>query len=115
MKLVEERQIKVFNKEGKYSIGISNKKQDGTYDNAYIPIQFNKGVELENGTDIYIKNAWLSFYKWEYDGKKGTTFIIKCNDFSKVDEVIESSHFEDVKEDPFKEFGEDNINLELPF
>ena len=61
----------------KYAAGISRKEQDGTYVNASFQIQFNKGVELPNQTKILIKNAWLSFYNWEFEGKKGTTFFIK--------------------------------------
>ena len=42
--------IMVFKKENKYTVGVSNKKQDGTHENAYFPIQFNKGVKLEDKT-----------------------------------------------------------------
>lgn len=102
MNIVTDRQVKIFKKENKYTVGLSNKKQDGSYENAYFPIQFNKGVELEDKTKIYIKNAWLSFYKWEYQDKKGTTFFIKCSDFETVGETIEKAK-EEV--DPFLEMG----------
>lgn len=116
MKLIEEKPVMVFKKDDKYSIGISNKKKDGTYEKGYYPIQFNKGVELENQTKIYIKNAWLSFYKWEYEDKKGTTWFIKCNDFELVSETIEKAK-EETKKDPYEEFGNqvELENLELPF
>ena len=56
--------VTVFkNDKGFYSIGVSNKNMDGTYENAYITAQFKKGVELENKAKIDIKNAFLSFYK----------------------------------------------------
>lgn len=64
-----------------YTIGMSRKKQDGTYDNAYFPVQFKKNVELENKTNIYIKDAWLTFYKTK-DMK--TIFYIFINDFNTV-------------------------------
>lgn len=51
------------NDRGYYSIGISNKKQDGTYENMYIATQLPKGTELENKTDIEITKGFLSFYK----------------------------------------------------
>lgn len=66
-----------------YTMGISKKKQDGTYDNAYLPVQFKKGVELENKTNIYIKDAWLTFFKTR-EGKP--IFYIFINDFNTVSE-----------------------------
>lgn len=48
---------------GFYSIGISNKLMDGSYDNMFFPVQFKKGVELDNKTDINITNGWITFYR----------------------------------------------------
>jgi hypothetical protein len=59
------------------------KKQDGTYDNAYIPVQFKKGVEFENQTNIYIKKAWLSFYKTK-EGKP--IYYIFISEFNTIKE-----------------------------
>lgn len=56
------------NDKGFYSTGISNKLLDGTYENAYIQVQFKKGVELENKTKINITNSFLTFWKGQ-DGK----------------------------------------------
>lgn len=112
----EETTKMVFKDEkGKYTIGLSNKKQDGSYENAYFPIQFNKGVELQNKTQIRILKAWLSFYKWEYQGKKGTSFMIRCTDFEDLSEN---------KKEEYKDFGKSEVveattmeftNDELPF
>ncbi len=108
MNIENKYPVTIYKNENKYTVGIGVKKKDGTYDNAYFPIQFNQGVEVEHKTKIYIKNAWLSFYKWEYEGKKGTTFFIKCSDFETVDEVIKEN-FEPIKEepveDPYAAFG----------
>ena len=68
-----------------YTMGISKKKQDGTYENAYMPVQFKKGVELENKTNIYIKDAWITFFKTK-DGK--AIFYIFINDFNTVHEEV---------------------------
>lgn len=35
-----------------YTIGISNKNQDGTWINAYQQVRFRKGEKVPNGTDI---------------------------------------------------------------
>ncbi len=128
MNITNEKIVMVFKKDNKYSVGISNKKQDGSYEKAYFPIQFNKGVELEDRTKIYIKKAWLSFYKWEYQDKKGTTFFIKCSEFETVGETIEDVKKEikiqeeqrilnEVINDPFEEYANENpINDDdLPF
>lgn len=98
MNIENKYPVTIFkNENGKYVVGISNKKQDGSYENAYFPIQFNKEVELENKTKIYMKNAWLTFYKWEFEEKKGTTFYIKCSQFDLVEDKQE--------EDPYANFG----------
>lgn len=111
MNIVNERPVMVFKKENKYIVGVSKKKQNGEYENAYIKIEFNKDAELEDKTLIKIKNAWLSFYNWEYEGKKGTTYYIKCSDFEIVGET----------QNQFKEFNEEHqeelkiTDEDLPF
>ena len=51
------------NESGLYSTDISNKKEDGTYEKMYVSVNFKKGVELENKTDINVTKGFLSFYK----------------------------------------------------
>ena len=51
------------NDKGFYSTGLSNKLMDGSYENAYIPVQFKKGIELESKTKIEIKDGFISFYR----------------------------------------------------
>lgn len=97
MNIQNDKEITVYkNDYGKYSVIISKKNQDDTFESAYIPIQFNKDVELENKTRIKIINAWLSFYKYEKDEEKHTVFYIRCSDFEIVKE----------EKNPFEEFGE---------
>ena len=96
MEIVSNREDIVFRNDynGKifYSIGISKKKQDGSYENGYINVRFKKDVELENQTKIKINKAWLDFYC-----KDRKTFpYIFISEFDIVEE----------KKDPFKEFGE---------
>lgn len=112
MNIVNDRPVMVFKKEKRYSVGLSKKNQNGEYEKAYYPIQFNKDIELEDKTLIKINNAWLSWYDWEYEDKKGRTFFIKCTDFEEVE-----------KEDsnPFEEFGKEHnsgneiTDSDLPF
>lgn len=93
-----------------YQIGLSKKNQDGSYENGYINCQFKKGVSLENQTKIYIKKAWLSFYKKD----KTTVPYIFISEFETVAETIEKS--KEVEEDPFASFGKQiQIEDDLPF
>lgn len=58
------KKVMIFkNQYGNYSKGISTKKQDGTYDNAYFPVKFKKGVELESKSQITVLNSFMSFYR----------------------------------------------------
>jgi hypothetical protein len=86
MNITNDRNVIVYkNKYGKYSVMISKKNMDGEYENAFIPIQFNKEVELENKTQIKIVNAWLSFYELtKEDGTTETRFFIRCSDFKEI-------------------------------
>lgn len=95
MNVINDRPVMVFKKNNKYTIAISKKKKDNTYEKAYIKIEFGKDIELEDKTLIKIKNAWLDFYNWEYEGKKGTTWVIKCSEFEKQ---------QNEEKDPFEKF-----------
>jgi hypothetical protein len=87
------------NEKGFYSTGISNKLMDGSYDNAYINVQFKKGTELENKTKINITNGFMSFFKGQ-DGKPIFKIV-----------VLEFTQDGDAKEDTTTDF----TNEPLPF
>jgi hypothetical protein len=89
MNITTDKDVMIFKKDNKYSVAVSKKNPNGEYEKAYIKIEFNKDVELEDKTLIKIKNAWLSFYNWEYKGKKGTTFYIKCSEFVKSERIYD--------------------------
>ena len=64
MSLKVTGEILIFkNDKGAYSTSISKKKEDGTYENMKISVNFKKGTELENKTKINITNGFLSFWK----------------------------------------------------
>ena len=87
------------NDKGFYSTGISNKNMDGTYENAYISVQFKKGTEIENKTKINITNGFMSFFKGQ-DGKPVFKIV-----------VLEFTQPGDAKEDTTTDFS----NEPLPF
>lgn len=73
---------------GFYSVSISNKLMDGSWDNAFFPIQFKKDVVLENKTDINITNGWLKFYR---DKDKNPVFQIMALEFTQVGDASEDT------------------------
>lgn len=89
MEIISNREETIFKneKDGKisYSIGLSRKKEDGTYENGYIPVRFRKDIELNDRTKIKIKSAWLDFFKIE----KRTMLYIFINDFEKVENEVQ--------------------------
>lgn len=77
--------IKVFKSEnGKYSIQISTKKGE-EYVNKYFPVEFLKDVNVENGTMIIIKHAFLTFFDWTYGEQTGTKWLAKITAFDYAD------------------------------
>lgn len=98
MNISNDKSVMIFKQDNKYVVGLNRRNLVGEYERAYFPIRFNKGVELENKTLIKIKNAWLDFYNWKNEDKKGTSFYIKCSDFDVVEEPKKESN-------PFEEFG----------
>jgi hypothetical protein len=88
-----------------YVMGLSKKKKDGSYDNAYIPVQFKRDVSLANQTNIYIKKAWLSFYKTR-EGKP--VFYIFISEFNTVSE--EANQYKNIKTETQ---GLDSLGIEI--
>ena len=124
MEITNKYPVTIFkNQYGKYYVGLSKKNEEGKYENSYFQVVFNKDVHLENKTKIYIKNAWLDFYNYTFDGKKGTKVFIRISKFDTVDEaILKSKQKNDIidkqdEADPFEEFGEEHEDLEfeLPF
>lgn len=54
-----------------YSTGVSSKRQDGTYANAYLDVRFRKGVTVEHKAKINIKDGFLTVR--EFTGNGGDT------------------------------------------
>lgn len=101
MDVISNRPVMVFKRDNKYSLGISRKKKDGSYETAYMKIEFNKDTQLEDRQLITIKKAWLDFYNWEYEGKKGTTWCIRCSDF----EIYNKTTDEPKEDNPYAEMN----------
>ena len=58
-----------------YTTGISNKKDDGTYDSMYVSLQLPKGTDILNNTEIDIKQGFISNYK-DKDGNYRIKLVV---------------------------------------
>ena len=87
MEIISSKEEMIFRKDYNdrpiYTLGLSKKKQDGSYDKGYIQVNFKKGIELNNQTKIKIKQAWLDFYKKD----KITVPVIFISDFDIVEDI----------------------------
>lgn len=99
------------NEKGQYSTSISNKKEDGSYDNMYITVNMPKGVELENKTKIEITKGFLSFYKT----KEGLPKLKVVIQEFKTETDIEKAEEQYAKEEREAIQNEDNFVDDLPF
>ena len=115
--------VKEYNGKKYYKVGLSRKKQDGTYENGYVDIQFKQDVEIQNKERIYLKNAFLTFYKSK---DKATIPYIFVMDFERMEDAIEHSKETDIvkqeTKDDFEEFGREVklndieiLDSDLPF
>lgn len=65
MKIIGEAMIYAnnFNDKVNYSTTISNKQEDGTYENMFIPVRFKGGAGVPNKTKINIQDSFMTFFK----------------------------------------------------
>ena len=96
-----------------YTIGLSNKKQDGTYENGYINCRFKKDVELENKSKIIIKNGFISFYKTKNNDTVPLLFITEFDKEYHRQEEVKTEPIEET--DPYSQIGLEIEDEDLPF
>ena len=98
--------VKEYDGRKYYKVSVSKKLANGEYENGYIDIQFKQGVEFENKTKIYLKNAFLTFYKSK---DKATIPYIFVMDYEIAEEQIKHNKETDVAKqetkDDFADFG----------
>ncbi len=89
-----------------YSIRLSKKNKNGSYENGYMSVKFQRDVVINNKTRIKVKEAWLSF-----NTNENKTFpFIFINDF----EVLAEPKPETKETNPYKDFG-NSIKTEANF
>lgn len=102
--LTDERGVKVWRDDKaqypRYSFSISKKNDKGEYDNFYMEIKFKKGLEEpDNGDNIIINDAFMSFNVWiDKEGKKKTSPYLMVMDYENLDAKPKDTSFIDVPE-----------------
>lgn len=80
-----------------YATGVSSKRQDGTYANAYLDVRFRKGVIVENKTKIDIKDAFLTVREFVVNGETKKKIELMILDFDIIGDYVgrseEQEHF----------------------
>ena len=127
MNIQSDKPYMIFQKDynGKkyYKLGLSRKLQNGEYENGYIDVQFKQDVEIQNKEKIYLKNAFLTFYK---NKDKATIPYIFVMDFERVEDTTEHNKETDIAKqeakDDFADLGKevtlDEVEItdsDLPF
>lgn len=108
---INGNKIVIFkNEKGQYSTSISNKKEDGSYENMYITVNMPRGVEVENKTRIEITKGFLSFYKTKEGLPKLKIVVQKF----KTQEDIDNAEEQYAKEEREAIQNEDTYE-DLPF
>ena len=110
---ITSREIMIFVKEdenGKkhYRAGLSSKKQDGSYDTAYIDVRMPKETKIENKTKINITKGFLSFYNYkDKENKQHTIWYIVVQEYTTQEQLKNTQAYvvEEIKQE----------SLELPF
>lgn len=77
-----------YNDKAVYSVGASKKNASGEVEYAYKPVRFRKGVELQNKTEIVIKEGWEDFTNFTTkDGKNKTIWYFFINKFEMASDL----------------------------
>ena len=106
----------IFKKEenGKvhYRAGLSTKKQDNSYDTAYIDVRLPKDTVLENKTKINITKGFLSFYNYtDKEDKKHTIWYIVVQEYTTEEQLKKA----EVKVVESIDADDEQLDLQLPF
>ena len=97
---ITSKEITIYTREDKdgkihYRAGLSTKKQDGSYDIAYIDVKMPKETKLENKTKIIITNGFLSFYNYkDKENKQHTIWYIVVLDYTTQKQLEETQVYE---------------------
>ena len=82
--ITDDKSVKVWRSDKydkpRYSIAVSKKEGDN-WVKAYQQVEFKKGVELHNGQDICIKNAFPTIRSWVKDDQQFVKLVWMITEF----------------------------------
>ena len=93
-----------------FSTSISNKLEDGSYENMYLPVGFKKSLDVSSLGDEIVGEGFITFYKTTYKDENGEEKEVKRPKLM-VMEIIDAGA---VKED-FISIGDTDDLDDLPF
>ncbi len=89
----------------KYTIQMSKKDKDNNWAQAYMPISFKKGIELQDRQDIELVRCWLDFYLKRDGTAVWQLFCLEFTSDTASQEYLQGSeNFEpisDIEDTPF--------------
>lgn len=107
-----------YNDQIYYRIQVKQKNYDDTQDIFYVPVQFKKGVELDNETDIIIHTAYENMRKNKLDQYNPIYYLVITN-FEIVErkEQVEAQAYKDFQDNLYENENEeqDVDSSQLPF
>ena len=114
------RKVRIFkntyNDQNYYRIQVKQKNYDNTEDIFYVPVQFKKGVELDNQTDIIIKCAYENMRKNKNDEYNPIYYLV-ITEFEKVEneEQLQAQAYKDFRDNLDQNENNDMDVSSLPF
>jgi len=114
------RKVRIFkntyNDQNYYRIQVKQKNYDNTEDIFYVPVQFKKGVELDNQTDIIIKCAYENMRKNKNDEYNPIYYLV-ITEFEKVEneEQLQAQAYKDFRDNLDQNENMDIDASQLPF
>lgn len=109
------RKIRVFkntyNDQAYYRVQVKQKNYDRTEDIFYVPIQFKKGIVLDNETDIIIHSAYENMRKNPKDDYNPIYYLV-ITDFEIVErqEQLEKQAYADFQQNLYENENEVQID-----
>ena len=119
-KIEPNRKIRVFkttyNDKNYYRVQVTQKNYDNTEFKFYVNLQFKKGVELENQTDIIIKKAYENFRVNPKDAYNPIMYLMVTDyEIQERQEQLENQAYEKYQDTLNENEKEELKNAELPF
>ena len=114
------RKIRVFkntyNDQVYYRVQVKQKNYDKTEDIFYVPLQFKKGVVLENQTDIIIHSAYENMRKNPRDEYNPIYYLV-VTDFEIVErqEQVEKQAYADFQQNLYENELGDEVEISDDF